>query len=54
MARLLYVREKSTAPFVVNFAKGGWRVYHNRAWVSMTPQNTKMWDANLKQWVNVR
>lgn len=52
--RKLYVRATSTSPWVVNFAKGGWGVYKNMNLVRMTPANTKMWDAKLKDWVWVK
>jgi len=52
--RRLYVRETSVAPWVLNFEKGGWRLYKNGKWVQMLPANTKMWSADLKEWVNVK
>lgn len=54
ITRLLYVRASSTSPWVVNFAKGGWCVYRQGTAIRMTPQNTKMWIADLKEWVNVK
>lgn len=52
--RKLYVRETSTSPWVVNFAKGGWGVYKQMQLIRMTPANTVMWDAKLKEWVGVK
>lgn len=52
--RKLYVRETSTSPWVVNLSKGGWGVYKNLNLIRMTPANTVMWDAKLKQWVGVK
>jgi hypothetical protein len=52
--RKLYVRETSTSPWVVNFAKGGWGVYKQMQLIRMTPANTVMWDAKLKDWVGVK
>lgn len=52
--RKLYVRATSTSPFIVNFSKGGWCVYRNGLAIRMTPQNTRMWDDTLKQWVAVK
>lgn len=54
MTRKLYVRETSTSPWVVNFSKGGWCVYRQTQGIIMTPANTKMWSAKLKQWVGVK
>ena len=54
MSRKLYVRASSTSPFVVNFDKGGWTVYKNGQAIKMLPSNTKMWDADKKEWVFVK
>lgn len=54
MARLLYVREKSTAPWIVNFSKGGWFYRHKKELIHMTPRNTLMWSQDLGAWVSVR
>lgn len=55
MVRRLYVRENSVAPWIVNFAKGGWTVYYDGGKkIKMLPSNTKMWDATKKEWINVK
>jgi len=52
--RKLYVRESSTSPWIINFSKGGWCVYQQGKAIIMSPKNTKMWDAKLKEWVGVK
>ncbi|MND89988.1 hypothetical protein D3C80_820640 [compost metagenome] len=52
--RLLYVRASSTSPWIVNFSKGGWCVYKQGVAIRMSPKNTLMWVADLKEWVNVK
>lgn len=54
MSRRLYVRQNSASPFVVNFTKGGWTLYKDGKVIKMLPSNTKMWDAEKKEWVNVK
>lgn len=54
MVRRLYVRANSTAPFIVNFDKGGWTIYKDGTAIKMLPSNTKMWNADKKEWVNVK
>jgi hypothetical protein len=54
MARKLYVRATSTAPFIANFEKGGWTVYKDGKAIKMLPSNTRMWDGKKKEWINVK
>lgn len=54
--RRLYVRENSNAPWVVNFDKGGWKVYDapSSQFIQMKSSNTLLWDKDNKEWVNVK
>lgn len=52
--RKLYVRASSTSPWIVNFDKSGWCVYKAGQAILMTPNNTRMWDGNLKKWIAVK
>lgn len=54
--RRLYVRPNSNAPWIVNFDKGGWKVYNAAAerFIQMTSSNTLLWDKENKEWVNVK
>lgn len=55
MARRLLVRQDALSPWVDNFAKGGWKVYHDtRGWVQMKPSNTRLRSSDNQSWECVK